>query len=281
MAKPKPPGYIDKVNGIISFVQNPCDAPWVVYAELALPAAGEVILELLDFGFDDVVRGALRPRGTRSFGHTRRGGKGGGASKGLPELGELIGANIPGTDAARGRAVSDGVKRLWVLDGIIQRGLWYWLVAELTLDFFYNWTSALQTSRYCIAAQGNAAYAESIPTAGFGGIGVWTAIASPIQIYKRGTAEALSGVCTNAGKPFSSGASLNGQNPTIFDVTIFVRKVVNGHVTEVSPSKTASAGEESEFIISDAAGPGKSVGYQHLGVGLGYLIGQGNCWTMG
>ena len=62
MPSPRPPSFIDKVNGIVKFIQNPCIAPWVVYVELAAPAAGKAVLTLLDFGFDDVVRGALRPK---------------------------------------------------------------------------------------------------------------------------------------------------------------------------------------------------------------------------
>src|SRR5690606_41018058 len=47
------------------------------------------------------------------------------------------------------RKVSQGVRALWFIDGVIQRLLWWWLVIDLTTDFLYEWTSLVNESIYC------------------------------------------------------------------------------------------------------------------------------------
>jgi hypothetical protein len=144
------PGYLDKVNGIIDFIENPCDAPWFVYLELAQKPAFKVVIQLVATDLTDIVRGYFRPKGLRIGGHMRRKGrKGGRRGRGIPDTAELIAHHIPGHDAVAGRKISDGVRHLWLIDGAIQRVFWYWMVVDLTLDFFYEWTSAVNASEYC------------------------------------------------------------------------------------------------------------------------------------
>lgn len=201
---PKQPGFIDKVNGIINYVENPCDAPWIIYFETALPALGTAILTLLDFGFDDVVRGALRPRGLRTRKHTRRGRRGRSRFGGIPELGELIGSSLPGAQEAKGRSVTQGVKNLWIVDGVLQRILWYWLVVDVTVEFFYAWASAINESVFCKKTGMGAAYYKSADDATFFSLGnFWTSPPSNIKVYERDGAEAKAGAHFNQGRSFS------------------------------------------------------------------------------
>lgn len=141
------------VNTIKRVWQNPCDAPWYVYAEAAKEPAGKFGLGLLSFGLDDVVRGMTRPAGAgRAAGHarpSRRGKKGKRRLKGgIPEVGEMVGSNLL-TEDFREPAQSDGLKALWKLDGVIQRGLFYWLLADLTSDFAYEFSTGIIQTEYC------------------------------------------------------------------------------------------------------------------------------------
>jgi len=141
---PKVPGYLQGFNGIVYLLENRCEDPWTVYLELAFPALGKAIITLLSFGMDDVIRGYFRPsKGLRGLRHGRKGRKGGRPRGGIPEIGEMIGEKLPGRETFKQRTVSQGVKYLWVIDGIIQRGLWYWLVFDILNTFFYDWASAI------------------------------------------------------------------------------------------------------------------------------------------
>lgn len=143
----------ENVNSVIRFFDDPCvSAPWVVYFETALPALGKAALIFLDFGLDDVVRGYARPRGIRGFAHLPRRKRGRARRFDIPELEEMVGRRLPGAKVVRSRVVSNGVKFLWFVDGIIQRGLWYWLVIEFLTDFLYKWTSLIAESEFCKAA---------------------------------------------------------------------------------------------------------------------------------
>jgi hypothetical protein len=212
---PRQPTFIDKVNAIIDYVENPCEAPWMLYVETALPAAGQAILTLLDFGFDDVVRGALRPRGLRSHKHTRRGRRGRGLGNAIPEIGELIGANLPGAQQAKGRQVSQGVKNLWLVDGVIQRGLFWWLVADVTFEFLYAWASAIQATKVCSAQAKGRSYYKSSDNAVFFSLGnFWTSPPSVFEQYSTNGASAFAGGHTNAGRPFSGITSIKAVQTT-------------------------------------------------------------------
>lgn len=194
---PKPPGLIDKVNAIVKFVENPCRAPWLVYMETALPAAGNLLLSLVSFGMDDVVRGWARPKGIRSSRHGRkgskgRGGRGGGG--GIPEIGEEIGKRLPGAEAAKGRHVSDGVKNLWFVDGVIQRGLWHWMVVDLTVDFFYDWSSLINESRFCSRGEAGGAMRMALPGT-IGALSGWHALQCPILRYEYNGVQTTTATC--------------------------------------------------------------------------------------
>lgn len=149
MGRQKPPGFFDKWNGIIDFFDNPCNAPWTVYLESAREPAGELAITLLTFGWDDVLRGAIRPTNIRSGRHGRRGRRGKGRGGGIPEIGEGIGKRLGKGLGWQKPTFSQGLKSLWLLDGVIQRGLWYWLVVDAGTDFLYGWTSNIQQSEFC------------------------------------------------------------------------------------------------------------------------------------
>ncbi len=175
----KAPSFIDKVNTILRVFSNPCDPPWVLYVETFFPAAGNLLLTLLSFGWDDVVRGYLRPRKLRTQPHGRRKRRRRGG--GIPELGEMIGSNLPGAEKAKGRSVQAGVAKLWIIDGVIQRGLWWWLVADALFEFAYDWASGILREQVC-ALDGNASKLVEDDNVGNGGTGNWTGVFGALTV---------------------------------------------------------------------------------------------------
>jgi hypothetical protein len=157
-------GLVDQVNFVVNAWDVACEEPWTVYVETALPAALDLIIAWASFGFDDVVRGYFRPNtagrrglplGTglgapaRSARHGRRGARSRGRGRRFPEFGEMIGKRLPGQKAVASRHVTDGVRNLWQIDGMIQRGLYHWMVVDTLTQFAYDWTSALYSTRAC------------------------------------------------------------------------------------------------------------------------------------
>lgn len=280
MPRPKPPGFIDKVNGIINFAQNPCNAPWYLYAETALPAAGKAVLTLLDFGFDDVVRGALRPRGLRSHGHTRGRKRGGGGSRGIPEIGELIGSQIPGAETAKGRQVSQGVRHLWIVDGVIQRLLWYWLVVDVTVDFFYNWSSAIMQTEFCSKIGSGSAAANT----GFEGeflavANAWTGVVANNVIYETGQATARNGAHQNGGKPFTGVTSFSGGEGILKGGRMELRVQIGTFTLQITaPAEADLFGKVDSVLGWDSVKRPLTYTYRTNG---GSFIGQFNCFTTG
>jgi hypothetical protein len=109
-----------------------------------------MFLVLLDFGWDDVARGFFRPAGIRTRWKFRP-GKAGQKKKRfeIPELGESIGKRLPGARFFRGRRVGPFWRWFWRIDGLAQRALWYWLLADIGVDFVYNWTTGIFRHERC------------------------------------------------------------------------------------------------------------------------------------
>jgi hypothetical protein len=114
---------------------NPCDTPLIVFAELAAPAAGRLVIGLLAFGMLDLVRAYFRPKGLRSGRHLGRGRKGRRRGGGIPDTPELVAKLLPGYQTAKNAQWSDGTKYLWIIDTRIQAFLYYVLIFNLGKDF--------------------------------------------------------------------------------------------------------------------------------------------------
>ena len=145
----KEPSYGQKLNAIKFYLENPCFDPWVGIFELAAIPLGKAAFELVEPSLADIVRGYARPKNLRIGGHARR--RKGKHGKGwFPEdTSEIIAKRIPGKKALAGRLVTDGVKGFWLFDGLVQEAFFYWLIVDIVLGFFYNWTSAIMQSQYC------------------------------------------------------------------------------------------------------------------------------------
>ena len=142
------PGVIDRVNFVVEMWNNPCDVPWVVYIETALPAALDAFIAVICFDIGDVLRFVFRPANLRSGRHSRGGRKGrhGRKPKGIRVR---LTNKMPAFKALTQRRVTQGVKNLWIIDGIGQRLMWWWLVVDIATFTAYNWTSAIYKTERC------------------------------------------------------------------------------------------------------------------------------------
>jgi muramidase (phage lysozyme) len=194
-------GYREKANTIINFIENPCDAPWVVYFETMFPALFRALLCIVMFDIFDIMRGYFRPRGLRGARKLRRGRsrRGRGRFRGIPEFGETIAKRIPGQRGLSARSVSQGVRNLWIIDGIGQRVLWYWLVVDVTVDFFYNWATAMNRTSYCRAANTPRWFGQGDGQAMIGAQG-WIALANVPVVWSHQMTGVAGSVSTPAGR---------------------------------------------------------------------------------
>lgn len=151
------PNYIQQkvhqVNYLIDFIEDPCRAPWTVYAECALAPLGQLGLALISFGMTDILIGATFPRAALSG---RRLGRGKGRRRqgqtrrvGIPEFGNVIGARIPGAKAFKGRVISSGARALWIGLGAFERSLFWWMIIDQVTEALYDWTTLVNKSEVC------------------------------------------------------------------------------------------------------------------------------------
>lgn len=280
---PKPPGDLsafDKVNFVIDSWASPCEAPWYIYVETLWPALLKAFITLATFGWDDVARGYFRPRG---LGHRRTGkrkGKWRRAIPAFPELGEEIGKRLPGADEIKGEKWSVLGKTLWRIDTVVQRALFWWLVADVTVDFAYNWTSLLYETVWCQASdKGRFSVhhdggASRTPAA-------WWRVAfnevdyqfpPPRWFVTHGTIGPEGATITAA---VAVKGHATGPPPTSFSV-----RIVNDNTNEVygeSTSDTPDANQQHRVPVNQELPPGARFRVEMRGEGANYTTVSGVC----
>lgn len=148
------------MNAVTNFVEYGCYPHWTVWVDTFLPALGTAILQIISFGYMDILRGYFRPTNVRGLGGKTRvptrgkrnkPGKTGRPNRipAIPEVGNEIGKALPGSQFFQGRKVTGWERRIWIVDGFTQRILWYWLVADVGEKFVVNWTTAIMESEAC------------------------------------------------------------------------------------------------------------------------------------
>lgn len=157
---PQPPGIIDRVNYVVEFWEDPCAAPWTVYAETALPALGTAGLAFIEPSPTDVLRAYVKPRGARSagrFGGFLKGGEAAEREALIPDTSELIGERIPFKARFDAPVLAERFKYFWIIDGAIQRVLWYYTIADIVSEFLFEWTTLINESKACSIDRGGSA----------------------------------------------------------------------------------------------------------------------------
>ncbi len=143
------PDSFDKVNFVIDAWTTGCDAPWYIYIETMKPALLNAFITLITFGWDDVLRGFFRPKGLYKRRTMKRKGKFVRRIPRFPEVGNTIGKNLGGMTGIGAARWSNFGKFLWRVDGAMESVRFFWLVAAITEDFAFEWTSLLYESYWC------------------------------------------------------------------------------------------------------------------------------------
>jgi len=176
----------ETLNTVVDFVEYGCFPTWTVWLETLWPALGTVAIQLLSFGPGDILRGYFRPSSTRAVGGlTRKPGRRrplkasklarARNSAKIPELGNEVGKKLPGSQFFASRKVTGVEARLWQIDMVTQRFLWYWLVADITSDFATNWTTAIYRSEACLD-NGRGTIIATDDDSGAHAPGIWSAV---------------------------------------------------------------------------------------------------------
>lgn len=147
-------GYRGIVQNLRFIAQNPCNASPFIRVAAALPALGEAFLQLMSFGLSDVLIGYAHPKPRRGW---RRGSKGQEDRRGVgrdgnkrrlrgegfPELGNELGKRLPGSQWVRGIQTSPKVWWFWIPVDLIERGMFWWMIADIVKDTTYAWASGI------------------------------------------------------------------------------------------------------------------------------------------
>lgn len=142
--------FYHRLNHITVEYTSYCNASLTVYIETLIPAALRLFITLIDFDDGDVIRWIYRPRGLGTRGRHGRAGL-------LNRLTRPIGLK-----EIEGRKTTEGVKTLWRLDNVGQKIFLWWLIAEASVAFVYDWTTLLKQSGGCQQGSGVADTAGGI-----------------------------------------------------------------------------------------------------------------------
>lgn len=155
------PGFIAKMNFIVDMIIDPCDAPLMVWLELAVEPAGFLALGLVAVDPLDIVKNIHQPRNLASCrkARARPGGRRGGRS--WIDFDELVADMVKG-ERKSSPIAWDGKRAMFLAAaGLIERAAWYWYVADLVTDAAYYWMSAVYKTEYCAAKAAGRARCEN------------------------------------------------------------------------------------------------------------------------
>jgi hypothetical protein len=147
-----------RINGIISFIENPCNEPWVAVATAAQPWAGQAAAAFLGVDFMQTVRTALSPGGNRGSRHMRgnaadtEAGPKAGKEKlpGFPDPFEYFGhqAKKPIEQFIKANSTW-GTKAIFTGVNIVESGLWQIMLIDQASKFVYHSIADARRSAHC------------------------------------------------------------------------------------------------------------------------------------
>jgi|SRR6218665_1501921 len=160
MGDQRPPDLEGKVDFIWRQFVDVCDAPITVWVQAMRQPAINFLLAWFALDLKQIMIARYRPSSPWRVGRSwRHGGLGRKGKRGpirdrLRKLfswdpNEALGRMLDPDDALRGREVGRWGATLWLIEGQIERILFYWMVIELTTTFLYEWTSAVSQTIYC------------------------------------------------------------------------------------------------------------------------------------
>lgn len=160
MPVPEERGFFGSLNTIKVLTESTCEDKWDILVQTALPAAGSALYMLIIPDPEEILENYLQPRGRRNT--PKRASQGFGRRQatryaklrwwqkiGFPDVDNIIAQHLPGRDFFQGR--NAGAPELWIWRGIdiVDRGLWYWMLLDLSKLFVVEWASGIMESRFC------------------------------------------------------------------------------------------------------------------------------------
>lgn len=165
MPVPQERGFFGSLNTIRVLTESTCADKWDILIETALPAAGNALYMLIIPDPDEILENYLQPRGRRGTakrakqGFGRRQGTRWGQLRwwqkiGFPDVDQIIADILPGRDFFAGRQAGAPERWIWRGIDILDRGLWYWMLLDLSANFVVEWGSGIMESRFCTSPMG-------------------------------------------------------------------------------------------------------------------------------
>lgn len=277
---PTPPSYLEKINYIVQFWSNPCNAPFLVYLELAWAPLGRAVLLWFSFGLLDIQRGFWRP--SRALGGRRsaRRGKRGRKPKRIPKAvrgraraiyrlpgigddsGGWLGKQIPGAQEVKGRHINQGQINFWILDDMGQKILLFFLIANISIDFLYDWATVVDQSLFCQRTQDGVLYARG-PGSTSGGVFICQAGNAPEIVFKEGDVDWHTNVASVGIRGWHIVSAMELINPGVFPIYHYQELFIQdqyGTRTVMSDPQVILPGATFGSIIKDQInGPGAAV----------------------
>lgn len=175
---------------------------------------------------------------------------------------EFLGKLLQGGDEFPSRPLGLWEARFWIIEGVIERLLFWWFVLEVLSDFLYRWMSAVAETRYCQARDDPVFLSAKSGTVSIGILG-WnpTGWGSPQKIRRIIFYNGF-GVMQSVGNGIAAfSGTAKGRLPGV-DGTISARiRVINGPNLgreQVATEHTTDLGEAS-FSLSIDIGPADTV----------------------
>lgn len=181
---------ISRVNLVIDFFVDPCDAPVTVYAETLFPALMDLLVDLFAFDVTEYSQqkgiSIAYPKDKKGASKTRRGKKGGGRKRRhwlietlTSDPGEILGKKHARDFGGARRILTGGRAHFWILGGFAQRfAFWLWLIVRLS-EFILDWWNGLIAAGYCTERGTPVLLAyepadATIPLVGWAPVNFWT-----------------------------------------------------------------------------------------------------------
>lgn len=138
-----------RLNLIVDFFIDPCDAPVNVYIETLLPPLGEFALAWFTVSPQELAENYLKPNSastcSKRKGRRRKGRR-------LPIINgadEVIADKLPGRGMLAARNSGFLTNTLFAANELVDRPLYWIMLFDLTEDLLYNWASGMIRTGFC------------------------------------------------------------------------------------------------------------------------------------
>lgn len=149
---PPPPSFLDHLQFIKFYMLSDCESPNILYAEMALPIAGQIAVSYLGFDSHSFVKRLIRVPGGRAGRHSRggrrsgRGGVRGRGLSGIPEISDMVADSLDPHRDMRGSFKTFGSRIIVVFDDVLERAGYMLFLGQVIDDLMWKPFAAILES---------------------------------------------------------------------------------------------------------------------------------------